>query len=36
MSRVLVTLEAGLARWVDLLDVHRAELQLIITLSILL
>jgi hypothetical protein len=36
MSRVLVTLDAGLARWVDLLDVHQAELLLIIILSVLL
>jgi hypothetical protein len=29
-------LDVGLARWVDLLDMHQTELQLIITLSILL
>jgi hypothetical protein len=36
MSRVLVTLDAGFVLWVDLLDVHLAEMQLIITLLILL
>jgi hypothetical protein len=36
MLRVLVTLDAGLDRWADLLGIHQAELQLIMTLSILL
>jgi hypothetical protein len=35
LSRVSVILEAGLARWVDLLATHQAELKLIIALSIL-
>jgi hypothetical protein len=33
---VLVTSDAGLDRRVDLLDIHQAELQLVITLLILL
>jgi hypothetical protein len=36
LSRVLVTLDAGLDWRINLLDVHQAELQLIITLSVLL
>jgi hypothetical protein len=36
LSRVLVTLEADLARRVDLLSRHQAELQSIATLSVLL
>jgi hypothetical protein len=36
VSRVGVTLDAGLDRWVDLLHIHQADLQLIITLWILL
>jgi hypothetical protein len=36
LSRVLVNLDAGLDRLVDLLEIHQVELQLIITLSILL
>jgi hypothetical protein len=33
-SRVLVTLDAGLDWRIDLLDIHQAELQLIITLYV--
>jgi hypothetical protein len=33
LSRVLVTLDEGLARWVDLLDIHQVELQLVVTRS---
>jgi hypothetical protein len=36
MSRVLVILDGGLDWRIDLLDIHGSELQLIITLSILL
>jgi hypothetical protein len=36
LSRVLVTSDAGLDRWVDLVHINQAELQLIITLWILL
>jgi hypothetical protein len=32
VSHVFVTLDAGLALWVDLLDMHKAELQLTVTL----
>jgi hypothetical protein len=35
-SRLLVTLDAGLDWRIDLSDIHQAELQLIITLSVLL
>jgi hypothetical protein len=33
LPRVLVTLDAGLDRWVDLLDIRQAELQLVVTQS---
>jgi hypothetical protein len=36
LPRVSAASDVGLDRWVDLLDLHQAELQLIITLSILL
>jgi hypothetical protein len=36
MPRVLVTSDAGLDGRIDLLDIHQAELQLIITFPILL